>query len=145
MALTLSERETIVVFDEQHDAAEVFTYNARLSRRLRELCEQRPADARLTKDNGSGGLTFRYPKAWIRVNPTRIMSDAQRAALEKARSTSENPARAEEQSTLGLRHIISPLKYKGRQSPARPERSNHHDSEHTPHEQVKPRVSPRLL
>ena len=30
MALTLSERETIVVFNEQHDAAEVFTYNARL-------------------------------------------------------------------------------------------------------------------
>lgn len=86
MALTLSERETIIVFDEQHDAAEVFTYNARLSRRLRELCEQRPADARLTKDNGSGGLTFRCPKTWIRINPTRQLSPEQKAHMaERAR------------------------------------------------------------
>ncbi len=89
MALTLSERETIVVFNEQHDAAEVFTYNARLSRRLRELCEQRPADAQLTKDNGSGGLTFCCPKAWIRINPTREpkpLTDEQKARLRERMS-----------------------------------------------------------
>ena len=89
MALTLSERETIIVFDEQHDTAEVFTYNARLSRRLRELCKQRPSDAQLTKDNSSGGLTFHCPKAWIRINPTREskpLTDEQKAKMRERMS-----------------------------------------------------------
>ncbi len=71
MSLTNIERETIVVFNEGEQIAEIFTYNARIKRRLQELCPLHPADVRQIKDNGEGGVTYQCPKSWIRINPPR--------------------------------------------------------------------------
>ncbi len=71
MSLTNIERETIVTFNEGEPAAEIFTYNTRIKRRLQELCPLHPADVRQVKDNGEGGVTYQCPKSWIRINPPR--------------------------------------------------------------------------
>lgn len=85
MTLTLQERETIILFNEQDDTAELFTYNRKLIRRLSMLAQQRPGECRQTKDNGHGGLTFVFPKSWTRVNPPRAAAPLSEEALERRR------------------------------------------------------------
>lgn len=95
MSLSRLEQETIIVFNEQEAHAEIFTYNGRLRRELSELSAARPDDVRHTQTNTEGGETYAVPKAWVKVRASRILSDAQRAAIEKARLALGNPARAE--------------------------------------------------
>lgn len=90
MSLTREEKETIILFNEADDTASCFTYNGRLIKRLSNLAAERADECKLTMDNGAGGLTFTFPKKWVKVNPTRILSDEQRAAIaERFHSTSE--------------------------------------------------------
>ena len=74
------EKETIIIFNEGESRAECFTYNRRLTSRLKRLCESHGDEIEHIRDNGVGGLTFAFPKAWVRVNPKRRTSDKQRAA-----------------------------------------------------------------
>lgn len=87
MKLTLEERETILLFNERDDTAELFTYNRKLIRRLSMLAQQRPGECKQTKDNGHGGLTFVCPKTWLRINPPRaaapLSEDARRRKQEQ--------------------------------------------------------------
>lgn len=82
--LTSYEKETIIRFSEAKDEyAECFTYNTRLINRLRELSTQRPDDCKFISDNGNGGLTFSFPKKWVRINPPpkREYTKEQKAAM----------------------------------------------------------------
>lgn len=74
------EKETIIIFNEGEPQAECFTYNRKLTSRLKKLCESHGDEIEHIRDNGVGGLTFTFPKAWVRVNPKRRTSDKQRAA-----------------------------------------------------------------
>jgi len=74
------EQETIIIFNEAEDKAEVCTYNGRLKSRMVELSEQRP-DSVMFKDNAGGAATYIVPKNWIKINPTRILSDAQKKTI----------------------------------------------------------------
>jgi len=74
MALSLSERETIINFNEAESTASAYTHNGRLTHRMEHLERDRPAE--VNRDyNGD----FLIPKKWIKINPTRIMSDEQKA------------------------------------------------------------------
>lgn len=81
MSLSRYEQETIILFNEEESTASVYTYNGRLKRRLESLCTDRSSDVRQTKDDGRGGLTFEIPKKWVKVNPSRILSEAQKAVI----------------------------------------------------------------
>ncbi len=84
MSLTNIERETIICFNEAEKTAEVFTYRQSLIRQLDGLTEERPTEAMRVKTNAEGGVTFIVPKAWIKVKPKRVMSEAQKEAAAKA-------------------------------------------------------------
>lgn len=93
MNLSRVEQETIILFNEAEATASVYTYNGALKRKLSGLCEARPEEARQTKDDGTGGLTFTVPKRWIKVNAGPILTDEQRQALREraqARFTSKS-------------------------------------------------------
>lgn len=93
MSLSRVEQETIILFNEAEATASVYTYNGALKRKLSGLCEARPEEARQTKDDGRGGLTFTVPKRWIKVNAGPILTDEQRQALREraqARFTSKS-------------------------------------------------------
>ena len=79
--LSPAERETIILFNESDQSAECYTHSRRLINRLQKICETRSDEAQLIGDNGFGGLTFTCPKSWIKVNPKRILDDAQRVAI----------------------------------------------------------------
>ena len=89
MSLSRVEQETIIRFDEAEATASVYTYNGALKRKLSGLCATRPTEARQTKDDGRGGLTFEVPKRWIKVNAGPVYTEEQRQALrERARAIS---------------------------------------------------------
>lgn len=80
MSISRIEQETVILFNEAEPTASVYTYNGALKRKLTGLCHTRPTEARLTKDDGRGGLTFEVPKRWIKVNANIILTDEQRQA-----------------------------------------------------------------
>lgn len=87
MSLSRVEQETIIRFDEAEATASVYTYNGALKRKLSGLCATRPTEARQTKDDGRGGLTFEVPKRWIKINASRILTEEQKKErAERARA-----------------------------------------------------------
>lgn len=83
MKLSNYEKETILLFNEEGQAASVFTYNDALKRQLASLCKSHPGQVRRTEDNGCGGLTYELPKKWLKITPPRVLSAAQKEALER--------------------------------------------------------------
>jgi hypothetical protein len=83
MRLSNLEKETIILYNEREDTACVYTHSPALQKRLSELCAARPEQVYTIEENGHGGLTFELPKRWVRIVPTRILSPAQQAVLER--------------------------------------------------------------
>jgi len=85
MKLSLYERETIINFNESEATASVYTMNRALQNRLKRLAEDRSGDCVLEHTSkADNAVEYIIPKRWIKISPPRIMSEAQRAALEKA-------------------------------------------------------------
>ena len=79
--LTKLEKETIICYNEEEAFAEVFTYNEPLKKRLASLAEERPQAMQLFRSSPYGSVEYRMPKSWVRINPSRVISDEQRAKL----------------------------------------------------------------
>jgi len=80
MQLSRLEQETIITFNEAEPDANIFTHNSALIRRLEKLCRDRPDECSVAYNQGSHGASFEVPKKWIRINPSRVLSDEQRIA-----------------------------------------------------------------
>ncbi len=67
--LTLAEQETIILWDNELDTAEVYTHDTRLINKLRELSQRFP-DAFVLKETGRGrSVTYRIPKRCVGIRP----------------------------------------------------------------------------
>ena len=76
MKLSAYERETIILFNETSEPAEVFTYNKKMIRKLERLARMFPDEFRLKSDNGAGGMTYIVPKNRILISaPKRKVAD----------------------------------------------------------------------
>lgn len=82
MALSLIEKETIILFNEKEQYADVYVHNVKLKRKLDELSKERPDEVRLVRSD-SGSVTYAVPKSWISVKAPskRKMSDEARKAV----------------------------------------------------------------
>lgn len=86
MQLTKYEQETILNFNEEGSTASIYTHNKAMRRKLERFAHERPDDRRLYRECHDGqAVEYSIPKSWIRINPPRIASEAQRAAFVKAR------------------------------------------------------------
>ena len=95
MELSLYERETIINYNEGEPTASVYTHNRALRRTLDKLAQERPEDCRVDRVGHEGDATdYIIPKAWVKIRPPRIASEAQkaasRAAAEKAKLARTN-------------------------------------------------------
>ena len=95
MELSLYERETIINYNEGEPTASVYTHNRALRRTLDKLAQERPEDCRGDKESHEGAAAdYIIPKAWVKIRPPRIASEAQkaasRAAAEKAKLARKN-------------------------------------------------------
>lgn len=67
--LTLAEQETIILWDNGVDTAEVYTHDARVINKLRELSRQFP-DTFVLQGTGRGkSVTYRIPKRCVGIRP----------------------------------------------------------------------------
>jgi len=101
--LTNYERETIINYNEGEDTASVYTHSPKLRRRLEKLAQERPKECRLFKVTHFGkteAVEYYIPKAWIKINPSRILSETekeQRRAAAKANFAKNSPVIIEDQ------------------------------------------------
>ena len=83
MSLTLYEQETIINFNKLEPHAVIFTYEKTWQQHLEKKVGLIPV-----ADNGFGGKTYNIPKSRIKPpSPKRVLSDAQKRSLAKARAT----------------------------------------------------------
>lgn len=86
MELSRYEMETIINLNEAEATADIYTHNRALRQKLETWALDRPTDCRLVRKSHDGkAAEYVVPKAWLRVKPPRAMSDAQKAALARAR------------------------------------------------------------
>ena len=83
MNMARYEQETIINFNEEEKTAGIYTHNKALRQKLAALARDRPEDCRLVKAS--------IPKSWIKIVPPRIASEAQKAALARARKAASKP------------------------------------------------------
>ena len=85
MNLSLYEQESVISFNEAEKTANVYTHNKALRRKLEKLAQDRPEECRIDKLSHSGrAADYIIPKAWVKITPPRIASEAQKAACRKA-------------------------------------------------------------
>lgn len=87
MSISRIEQETVIIFNEEEKTASVYTNNGKLKRKLYGLREQRGDEVQDVSEDSRGGVTFIVPKKWIKVNPSVILTEAQRQErAERARA-----------------------------------------------------------
>lgn len=67
--LTLAEQETIILWDNELDTAEVYTHDARLINKLRELSQRFPDTFVLQRTGQGRSVTYRIPKRCVGIRP----------------------------------------------------------------------------
>lgn len=79
MNLSNTEKETVIIFNEAEDTAQIETFNARLLRQLHNVAE---CDGVELVEEGKGYGCYKLPKTMIKIHaPKRnTMTDEQRAA-----------------------------------------------------------------
>lgn len=87
MNMARYEQETIISFNEEEKTAGIYTHNKMLRQKLAALARDRPEDCRLVKASHD----YTIPKSWIKIVPPRIASEAQKAALARARKAASKP------------------------------------------------------
>ena len=68
MKLTKYEKETIILFNEAEDQADVFTYNVSLKRRLANFSRKYPELCRRKAVNKKGGVTYLIDKGRLSIH-----------------------------------------------------------------------------
>ncbi|MEG0050189.1 MAG: molecular chaperone [Clostridia bacterium] len=79
MKLTAIEKETIVLFNEQEDTAEIYTHNMKLKNRLLKFVEKRP-DLASCKEGTHDSVTVLVPKSLLTISVREPVSEALRQA-----------------------------------------------------------------
>lgn len=81
MKLTRYERETIILFNEKENYANIFTYNIELIERLKDYGKKHPQMCSLKEINQTGGHTYILKKSALSI---RLMSPRSEASRNKA-------------------------------------------------------------
>ena len=79
--LTKYEKETIILFNEGEDTANIYTYNASLRKRLALFSKKHPDLCKLEKSHEQGGVTYLLNKSATAVQRgTQTKSKRERQA-----------------------------------------------------------------
>lgn len=85
--LSLAEQETAINWDNEQNEASVYTHDARLIRRLKELAEKYPSVFVLERKGPGKAVTYRLPKKLISIRPPY---DEDRRKLQREQAFQEN-------------------------------------------------------
>lgn len=73
--------ENVIEFIENERRATVTFSQGRFKSRIRKLAAEHPEECQVVKENKDGSLLAHIPVSWIKINPTRQLSDEQRNEL----------------------------------------------------------------
>ena len=76
--LTKIEKETIVLFNEGEDKANIYTHNAGLKKRLAAFAKKYPDLCRLEKSNVQGGVSYELAKSRLSIRFLPLYSEERR-------------------------------------------------------------------
>lgn len=92
MRITKHERETIILFNERDELAEIYTYNVKLKNRLERYAAKHPEIALLERRDEHDAVTYKLPKKRLTVMLTEPFSEERRKAYrERAVSSGKGP------------------------------------------------------
>lgn len=77
--LTKAERETIIIYNEQDDVANVITCNVRLQNKLKTLSQKHTSVVH--KDGNGIFEEYELPKSFVRIVAPRQMSDEEKEKM----------------------------------------------------------------
>lgn len=78
MKLTKFEKETIILFNEDKDTANIYTFNADLKRRLAGFAKKYPQLCKLEKTSHAGSVSYVMDKSRLSVRLLPPMSEERR-------------------------------------------------------------------
>ena len=94
MNLTPKEKETIILTSEADETAGIYTYDARLIRKLKQLHTRFPDKIYPVKEAGYGAVSYVIPKSCIVLYPPHT-DEWKAAARERAKITGFQPKRTD--------------------------------------------------
>jgi hypothetical protein len=80
MKLTKYEQETVILWNNDTDRADIYTCDSKLKRKLQSFLDEKNHDVVREKEN-EYSLTCSIPKKWIRIQKPRSLSEKQRKEL----------------------------------------------------------------
>lgn len=76
MNLTRAERETIILYNEEEQTAEVYTCNEAMKRKLTKLHEDGTEGITFVRSD-EYSVTYTVPKKWVKIKPPAKRTDKQ--------------------------------------------------------------------
>lgn len=73
--------ENVIEFIENEKRATVTFSQGRFKTRIRKLAVEHPEECQIVAENKDGSICAHVPVGWIKINPTRQLSDEQRSEL----------------------------------------------------------------
>lgn len=77
--MTKYERETVITYNDEEDAATVYTCNAALIRKLDSFCLKSPLFNKAKSDSESA--TYTFPKKCVSIRLPRTLTEEKRAEM----------------------------------------------------------------
>lgn len=78
MKRTLREQETIILYNNGDQEAEIYTYDPKLKRKIEQAAERCPELYRITQREPDGALRCVFPKKWLTLVLREPISEAER-------------------------------------------------------------------
>ena len=83
--LSAVERETIILYNEAENTAEVYTHSYAMKKRIEDIQRRYPEEVKLAKRDGIA-YTYILPKKWVKIIPPRRASAKQLEHLAQLRN-----------------------------------------------------------
>ena len=71
-------KENVIEFVQNAETATVTFCQGRYISRIKELAEKKPDECKIVQINRDGSIVAHVPVAWVKINPTRELSDEMR-------------------------------------------------------------------
>lgn len=75
--------ENVIEFTKDSERASVTFCQGRYKSRIKKLAADRPEECQIVAENTDGSLCAHIPVAWIKINPTKQLSEEQRKEIAK--------------------------------------------------------------
>lgn len=78
---TRAVNENVIEFLRDHERATVTFSHGRYKTKIQKLAKERPGECQIVFENQDGSLCAHIPTSWVKIIPTRLLSEEQRQEI----------------------------------------------------------------